>query len=247
MDTAPPPSAGSIPPSAPSADLVRAWPPAAQWVTAFLLGVTLTLLGVNASSYLRWGAQPTELLRDRDLSTALDLNRATPAELRQLAGVGEVLVQRIVEYRQLHGRFQSVEELRNVQGVGPALFGRIRPYLYVDYVPTSRTGAPTDAPAESVSLRLATPAAPPTNVRSSGRKEAQLTELIDVNQASRDELQGLPGIGPALSQRILDERARRPFHSVEELRRVSGIGPKVLEKLRPYVTVGSGPQRVAQN
>jgi DNA uptake protein ComE-like DNA-binding protein len=36
----------------------------------------------------------------------------------------------------------------------------------------------------------------------------------------------------------LDERARRPFSSLDELRRVSGIGPKILERLKPYATVG---------
>jgi competence protein ComEA len=51
-------------------------------------------------------------------------------------------------------------------------------------------------------------------------------------------LQKLPGIGPRLAQRILDERAKSVFKSVDDLRRVSGIGPKTLEKLRAYVTVG---------
>jgi competence protein ComEA len=64
--------------------------------------------------------------------------------------------------------------------------------------------------------------------------------VIDVNRAPLAELQRLPGIGPKMSQRIVDERGKRPFATVAELRRVPGIGPKTLEKLRPYVTTGDG-------
>lgn len=55
---------------------------------------------------------------------------------------------------------------------------------------------------------------------------------LDLNHASAAELQQLPGIGPTLSARIV---AGRPFASVEELRRVKGIGPKTLENVRPFV------------
>lgn len=75
-----------------------------------------------------------------------------------------------------------------------------------------------------------------------GKKEAALSEPIDVNRADVAELQKLPGIGPKLSQRIADERLLRgPFQNVDDLRRVSGIGPKTLERLRPYVTVSPNP------
>lgn len=77
-------------------------------------------------------------------------------------------------------------------------------------------------------------------------KEARLqNRVIDVNQATLEDLQLLPGIGPKIAQRILDEREKKPFASVEDLRRVYGIGPKTLEKIRPYVVVSSRPVRVA--
>ena len=60
-----------------------------------------------------------------------------------------------------------------------------------------------------------------------------------MNAASLAELQRLPGVGPVLAQRILDTRAVKPFAAVEDLRRVSGIGLKTLDKLRPFVTVGA--------
>lgn len=60
---------------------------------------------------------------------------------------------------------------------------------------------------------------------------------VDINSGTLAELQNLPGIGPKLAQRIIDERVKSPFTSVDDLRRVSGIGPKTLEKLRPFVKV----------
>lgn len=61
---------------------------------------------------------------------------------------------------------------------------------------------------------------------------------IDLNRATAVQLQALPGIGPALASRIVADRARRPFRRVEDLQRVSGIGPKTLSALRPRVSVG---------
>lgn len=56
----------------------------------------------------------------------IDLNRASAAELETLPGVGPVLAQRIIDYRMTRGRFTSVDELREVSGIGPAKFAEIR-------------------------------------------------------------------------------------------------------------------------
>jgi competence protein ComEA len=58
-----------------------------------------------------------------------------------------------------------------------------------------------------------------------------------VNAAGLAELVRIPGVGPVTAQSILAARVDRPFASVDDLDRVSGIGPKTLEKIRPYVIV----------
>ncbi len=59
---------------------------------------------------------------------------------------------------------------------------------------------------------------------------------IDVDAASAEELERLPGIGPALAARIVAERvARGPFGGPDGLLRVPGIGPKTLARIRAYL------------
>lgn len=66
-------------------------------------------------------------------------------------------------------------------------------------------------------------------------------EVIDLNAADLYDLQRLPGIGEKRAQAIAAYREEHgPFQSVEDLARVSGIGPGILDGLREYVTV-NGP------
>ena len=70
----------------------------------------------------------------------------------------------------------------------------------------------------------------------SGRATGSDGELIDLNTATEARLQSLPGVGPALAARIVEGR---PYASVDELTRVSGIGPVALERLRDLVTLSA--------
>ena len=59
---------------------------------------------------------------------------------------------------------------------------------------------------------------------------------LDVNAATAAQLEALPGIGPVLAQRIVADRQENgPFRSLDDLLRVPGIGPKLLETIRPYL------------
>ncbi|MEU6646516.1 ComEA family DNA-binding protein [Saccharomonospora sp. NPDC046836] len=63
--------------------------------------------------------------------TKVDLNAADEEQLDSLPGVGEVTVQRILEWRAEHGRFTAVEQLREVEGIGEKRFERIREQVTV--------------------------------------------------------------------------------------------------------------------
>lgn len=60
--------------------------------------------------------------------------------------------------------------------------------------------------------------------------------LVDVNRADWPELIQLPGLGETLSRRILTDRQENgPYHDLDDLVRVNGIGGKTLERIRPYL------------
>ena len=74
--------------------------------------------------------------------------------------------------------------------------------------------------------------------KSSDSSEKKVSFPVNINTASKKELDALPGIGETLAQRIIDYRsANGPFSTVDELTKVKGIGEKTLEKLKPYATV----------
>lgn len=61
---------------------------------------------------------------------------------------------------------------------------------------------------------------------------------VDINAASAAELEALPGIGPSKAQAIVEHRAREPFKSPDDLRKVKGIGDKLYDSLRDRIMVG---------
>lgn len=65
-------------------------------------------------------------------------------------------------------------------------------------------------------------------------------EIIDLNTAAPEDLERLPGIGPAKAEAIAAYRTEHgPFRTVDQLMEVSGIGEATLEALRPYITASA--------
>jgi len=79
-----------------------------------------------------------------------------------------------------------------------------------------------------------------------GGLAALVTRAVDLNRADAVELASLPGVGPALARKIVEDRASRgPFRSLADLDRVRGIGPSHLRRLAGKAGAGSGEARPA--
>jgi competence protein ComEA len=166
-----------------------------------------------------------EVARAERMSTPLapgeriDPNRAPDVELARLPGIGPSLAARIVAARGEEGAFRTASDLLAVPGIGPATLARIEPLLDLTNPPPRAT------------LTVGPPSISPASSGGSGS--------LDLNAAGTEELQALPGIGPALANRILEHRARvGPFRVAEDLMDVPGIGPATLARLLPLVRVG---------
>jgi len=195
-----------------------------------LLGCLVVLLG------WRWywdhhGAKPTDVTRSP--KHLVDLNRATAADLGQLPGVGPQTAERVVRHREQNGPFRSLDDLKQVGGIGDKTVAKLAPWVTLSS-PAAETLTP-----EPDRLSRGTPAVAAAPTRSVSLKPNLPAERLNVNTATAEELEKLPGIGRVLAQRIIDARTVKPFTNVEDLRRVGGIGVKKLDAIRDLVAVSN--------
>jgi competence protein ComEA len=183
----------------------------------------------------------------------VDVDRAPADELQRLPRIGPALARRIVEEREAHGLFGTLEALRRVTGVGPRLirdleahvsFGGVTPAAAAPSAEIS-TGAVGDVATLQPARRSPDGAAgrlvwvgtsAPTS--SPAAMARACARPPDVNRAAAADLLCLPGIGSVLAERIVAERtAHGPFRDVADLARVKGLGAARIERLRNYVTI----------
>jgi comEA protein len=106
-----------------------------QRVTELLLAVVTAAMIVWVICF--WSADNSQpvILQQLTIQTLdntdslLDLNHATSEELQSLPGIGPVLAQRILDWREENGSFQSVEDVLSVKGIGQATYEKISPYI----------------------------------------------------------------------------------------------------------------------
>lgn len=135
------------------------------------------------------------------------------------------------------GRNTRVETIQTTKTVRETVPGETVVVLREVLVTLPPETTPPTVPATEPPVR-SEPVKQTETKKSSGSTEKKVTFPVNINTASKKELDALPGIGEVLAQRIIDYRsANGPFSTVDELTKVKGIGEKTLEKLKPYATV----------
>jgi len=175
----------------------------------------------------------------------IDLNTATQAELESLKGIGPALAQKIISARP----FKTVDDLKNVSGIGPAVFEAIKDQVTVGAAKAkTKSKVKSETATKAVETAKAktpeeTKALPKSAAKATSQAAKQTVsgEPIDLNTADRAALEALPGIGPALAGAII---AARPFKSVDDLKNVKGIGQSKFDGIKNLVTVGQEEEAV---
>lgn len=158
----------------------------------------------------------------------IDPNVAGDEALDRLPGVGRARALQIVREREENGPFASIDDLARVQGIGPGSVERLRPFLRIDPAVARSSEAAADRGSGSSSGAKAGAGAA---LGSPGR--------VNLNRATVEELQAIPGIGPVIARRIVAYRDEHgAFREPRELMEVSGVGEKTFARIAPLVTTG---------
>ncbi len=148
-------------------------------------------------------------------SEKVNLNTADAAELEELPGIGPAHAKAIIADRP----FKSVDDLERVKGLGKARIDELK-----DLVTVAAPAAKAAAKGTSKTAGATTKDMP----------KAKAGAKINLNTASKEELDDLPGIGPVLSERIIEAR---PFKTIEDVMKVKGIKDGEFAKIKDMITV----------
>jgi len=151
----------------------------------------------------------------------IDINKADIETLSKLPGIGPVKSQAIVDYREKNGEFKSSIELTNIKGIGIKTLAKLLPFLEMigDSAEVYAFVA-EDTPASDTPLTTG------------------VTEKININTASVEQLQNLSGVGEKKAQAIIDYRNENgSFETIEEIMKVKGIGQGIFDKIKNSIVV----------
>ncbi len=198
-------------------------------------------------------AKTTTVSKAKELPTEpeevyLDINTASLEEFQKLNGIGPVIAGNIIQYREEHGRFNNIDELKLVSGIGDAVFEEIRENVYViDPVWPVEEEEQTEEYIENIpesSVEIITE--PPEISDESATEEpaeSQTEFPIDVNSAEFDELMKIPGMDETAAVEILDVREKiGRFESEYELLIVKSLSRERIVKMLEYITFGESEE-----
>ncbi len=177
----------------------------------FVLGVVFSIKDLNVPAMNTEEREAYNQQTEALRTGLIDVNTAKAMELQLLKGIGTTKADAIVKYRETNGSFSKKEDIMSVPGIGPATFEKIKDRLQI-------TEKLTDV-----------------------SKQEQVNseeERININHASRLQLEKLPGIGPVKARSIVEYRELNgAFNDLPDLILVKGIGEKTLEQIKPMITI----------
>ncbi len=192
----------------------------------FVSGACMFLLGVGLNSWFTW-QQPAPIYFHPAEPTATPLPTATPMPVNVFVN-GEVAEP---------GIYQLPHDAMVQDAL--AVAGGFTADAFIDIVnlaqPLSDGMHVHVPPLTESTAAIPLISTPPPTSKTDGETAG---DLIDLNRASKSDLETLPGVGPSTAQKILDYREDNgPFAIIEDVMNVSGIGPAKFEKMANFITI----------
>ena len=157
-----------------------------------------------------------------------DPNR-TDAETWKKLGVKDRQVKTILNYISKGGRFREAEDIRKIYGLSELEAGRLMPFVRIQRVdrPSLKYREEDKRTKEKEKFVIK---------KEKEKEKPVIKRVIEINSATVEDLEALPGIGPVLSRRILGFREKLGgFYSVEQLGETYGLVDSIYQKVRPLI------------
>lgn len=160
----------------------------------------------------------------------LDINSASQAEIEALPGVGKKTAEDIVARRP----FTSVEQLQDIKGIGQGKYNKIRNLVTIGAASAAMQPSATKPSASQPSLTPSSPAASSRTYRNEQtiNSDKPAVDKVSLNQATQEQLEALPGIGPVKARAIIQAR---PFNNIEDVMKIRGIKEGTFVKIKDRI------------
>ncbi len=153
------------------------------------------------------------------LEGKININTASKEQLMILPDLGVKKVNAILRYRKRRGKFESVDGLQKIKSIGEATFEKIRPYMTVK--------GDTDIHISEIDIR---------DLQKEPVPDTMIIGQVNVNTATLEELDLLPGLGEQKAKEIIAYREKNgPFKRKKNLLHVQGIGEAIFDAIDDYV------------
>jgi competence protein ComEA len=176
------------------------------------------LLGLMGLS-LVFGVLPASAQAQKGL---IDLNTATQKDLESIKGIGPANARKIIAGRP----YQSVEDLKKA-GIPEKTIESMKPHVTVGSAPPPATPA-----VETRSAALPETTKTPAKASAPGRLAPG--QKVNLNTATKEQLEALPGIGPTKAKAIIEGR---PYKTTEDVMKVKGIKKGTFNKIKDNIAV----------